>query len=431
MFEKYGGIYTVYLGRARSVLITDINIIKETATKQADNFSDRFLPPILAWTIGNDGSLFFQNGPVWKERRKFVMQAFRNFGVGKKSLEYKINEEARALMEVWTDIKGPFDPSMYTTFIIANVICSINFGKRFDYKDEEFRTTIDTFRGFFGETSLTGIANSFPFLLRTPFYSHFYKTINYLKGYVGKHLKEHEETLDKEDVRDFIDMYLLEIKRQQESGEEVIFKPEQAWRAVMEIFGGGTDTTTNTLLYAMLLTSMNLEIQEKVQEEIDRVIGGDRQPSYEDRDNMPYTSAVLMEVQRFRPVAVLVPPHGVFEDTQLAGYNIPKGTQIFFNLWGLFHDPKVWKNPNQFDPTHFLSEDGKSIRKREEFIPFGLGRRSCIGEHLAKMELFLFFTNLMQRFKFSLPKEDPIPCLDPDVGILARPVKYRICAELR
>ncbi|PIK51744.1 putative cytochrome P450 2U1 [Apostichopus japonicus] len=431
IFQNYGGICTVYLGRARTILITDINIVKETATKQADNFSDRFLPPILAWTVGSDGSLFFQNGPVWKERRKFTMQALRNFGVGKKSLEYKINEEARCLMDVMTGIEGPFDPSEYTTLTIANVICNINFGKRFDYKDKHFQDIINRFRFLIASVSLTGLPNSFPFLLRTPLYSHIGRSLDYMKAYIGGHLKEHQQTLNEDDVRDYIDMYLLEIKRQQESGEEVIFKPEQAWRAIMEIFGGGTDTTTNTLLYGILLTSLHTEVQDKVQEEIDRVIGTNRQPSYEDRTNMPYTEAVLMEIQRFRPVVVIVPPHGVFHDTQLAGYNIPKGSQIFVNLWGIFHDPKVWKNPDQFDPTHFLSDDGKTLNRREELIPFGIGRRSCVGEHLAKMELFLFFTNLMQRFKFSLPDEDPIPCLDPDVSVLARPAKFRVCVAQR
>ncbi|PIK51743.1 putative cytochrome P450 2U1 [Apostichopus japonicus] len=325
MFQKYGGICTVYLGRSRIILLTDINLIKETATKQADNFSDRFLPPLLAWTIGSEGSLFFQNGPVWKERRKFIMQALRNFGVGKKSLEYKINEEARCLMDVMTGIEGPFDPSEYTTLIIANVICNINFGRRFDYTDESFKTIVDKFRYLFGTASLTGFANTFPFLVRTPLYRQLTQTIQYMISYVGKEIKEHQDSLDEGDVRDIIDMYLLEIKRQQESGEEVIFKPEQAWRAIMEIFGGGTDTTTNTLLYGILLTALNTEVQDKVQEEIDRVIGPDRQPCCEDRTNMPYTDAVLMEIQRFRPVAVIAPPHGVFQDTQLAGYNIPKG----------------------------------------------------------------------------------------------------------
>ncbi|PIK49893.1 putative cytochrome P450 2U1 [Apostichopus japonicus] len=162
--------------------------------------------------------------------------------------------------------RGPFDPSEYTTMIIANVICNINFGKRFDYKDKHFQDIINQFRFLIASVSLTGLPNSFPFLLRTPLYSYIGRSFDYMKAYIGGHLKEHQQTLNEDDVRDYIDMYLLEIKRQQESGEEVIFKPEQAWRAIMEIFGGGTDTTTNTLLYGILLTSLHTEVQDKVSE---------------------------------------------------------------------------------------------------------------------------------------------------------------------
>lgn len=430
--EKYGGVFTMYLGGLRVIVISDINIAKEAAIKQADIFSNRFLPPVLVWTIGDNGSLFFKNGHEWKERRKFVMHALRNFGVGKKSLEYGINEEARCMVEVFEEKKGePFDPSVFVGYMIANVICRINFGKRYDYQDKEFQTIIQDFQSIFRSFTLTGLVQVFPWLVRTPVYGFIFKTINKMKTFISGILKEHQDTLDENDTRDIIDMYLVEIKRQQESGEEVLFKPEQAWRAILEIFGGGTDTTLNTLLFGILLTTLNPEIQDKVQEEIDLVVGTDRQPSCEDRPNMPYVDALIMEIQRFRPVIVLSPPRGVFQDTTLAGYNIPKGTQVLFNLWGMLHDPKVWKNPNNFDPTNFLSDDGKTVIRPEQFIPFGLGRRVCLGENLARMELFLFYTNLFQRFRFSFPEGDPVPSLEPRIGIVANPENFRICATPR
>ncbi|KAJ8046345.1 Cytochrome P450 2U1 [Holothuria leucospilota] len=430
--EEYGGIYTVYFGNIRVIVVSDLSIIKEAAVKQADTFSNRFLPPILEWTVQDHGSIVFQNGPAWKERRKFFMQAFRNFGVGKKSLEHKINEEARYMIKLFEEQEGkPFDPLQFTSYVIANVICHITFGKRFNYDDTDFQKIIQLLQTFNSSVSPGGILQVFPWLVRTPFFRHFADIMDALNDFVTVYLNDHKETLNEEDHRDIIDMYLSEIKRQQQSDEEVIFKPEEAWRAIGELFSAGSDSTTNTLLFAILLSVVNPDVQDKVQEEIDRVIGSNRQPSYEDRLTMPYCEAVLMEVQRFKPVAPLTPPHGVFKDALLAGYYIPKGTHVFFNLCAVLHDPKVWKNPKSFDPSNFLSEDGKSVIKPENFIPFGIGRRICIGEHLAKMELFLFYTNLMQRFKFSIPEGDPTPSLVPIVGILGKPVPFRICATPR
>ncbi|CAI9614432.1 unnamed protein product, partial [Staurois parvus] len=109
---------------------------------------------------------------------------------------------------------------------------------------------------------------------------------------------------------------------------------------------------------------------------------------------------------------------------------ILKGTTIFLNLSSVLKDEQVWERPYQFYPKHFLDENGKFI-KREAFMPFSAGRRVCLGEKLARMELFLFFTTLMQQFTFEIPSKKPRPRDDPIYAFTLSPHPYEICAVPR
>ena len=115
---------------------------------------------------------------------------------------------------------------------------------------------------------------------------------------------------------------------------------------------------------------------QQVQQEVDDVIGQARVPSLTDRPFMPYTVATIMEIQRYRTVAPYLPPRMLYRDVEFHGYFLPKGTQIWVNLWAALNDPSEWTNPDSFDPTRFLSDDGKRVIVPEAFIPFGTGKLS-------------------------------------------------------
>uniref|UniRef100_A0A667Z2S1 Uncharacterized protein n=1 Tax=Myripristis murdjan TaxID=586833 RepID=A0A667Z2S1_9TELE len=168
---------------------------------------------------------------------------------------------------------------------------------------------------------------------------------------------------------------------------------------------------------------------EKVQEEIDRVIGQSRQPCLSDRANMPYTEAVIHETQRLRSILPLNVPRLCNKDTYVGGYFIPQGTTLLVNLSSVLHDWTMWETPHRFNPQHFLDENG-CFRKREAFYPFSVGRRMCLGEQLARMELFLFFTALLQRFSIS-----PVPgqevSFDTQGNVILGPKPFHICVKDR
>ncbi|OXB55018.1 hypothetical protein ASZ78_003710 [Callipepla squamata] len=166
----------------------------------------------------------------------------------------------------------------------------------------------------------------------------------------------------------------------------------------------------------------------RVQAEINAVIGQSRQPALEDRNNMPYTNAVIHEVQRKGNIIPFNLPRQAVKDTVLAGFHLPKGTIIIPHVYSVMLDKREWETPLSFNPEHFL-KDGQFWR-REAFMPFSIGKRACLGEQLARAELFLFFTALLQKFTFQAPP-DTVLDFKFQLGITMAPRPYKICAVPR
>ena len=139
-----------------------------------------------------------------------------------------------------------------------------------------------------------------------------------------------------------------------------------------DLFGAGTDTTAVTLRWALLYLLHNPEVLQRVQREIGDVIGSSRMPSMKDKQNLPYTEAVLCEVQRMAVVVPLGVPHACTEDVTLRGYRIPKGTHFMTVLYAAHRDPKVWEDPYRFNPERFLNDEG-NFDRGGYLIPFSVG----------------------------------------------------------
>jgi 26-hydroxylase len=115
---------------------------------------------------------------------------------------------------------------------------------------------------------------------------------------------------------------------------------------------------------------------------------------------------------------------------ELGGYRIPKNTHVVPLLHAIHVDPKLWEAPHEFRPERFLSPEGKVV-KPEYFLPFGVGRRMCLGDVLARMELFEFFSSLMHAFHLQVPEGTSLPSLTAVTGVTLTPESFRVRLQQR
>nr|XP_020642977.1 cytochrome P450 2G1-like [Pogona vitticeps] len=428
--DKYGPVFTVYFGSRPIVVLCGHDAVKEALIDKAEEFSGRKTNPTLERTFQGHG-VVFANGERWKQLRRFSLTVLRNFGMGKKSIEERIQEEAQFLLEEFRKTKGkPFDPTYFFSRAVSNVICSIVFGNRFDYEDQEFQTLMEMIRNSFRELS-TASAQLYDIYVNFLKYfpgpeTKIYDMFEVMRVFVAKKVKQNQETLDSNYQRDFIDCFLLQMEKEKYNPASE-FQMKNLELTTLNLFIGGTETVSSTLRYGFLLLMKYPEVEAKMHEEIDQVIGHSRAPNIEDRSQMPYTDAVIHEIQRFSDLLPLGVPHMVVRDTEFRGYVIPKGTEVYPLLHSVLHDPTKFKNPNEFNPGHFLDENGR-FKKNDAFVPFSSGKRICLGESLARMELFLFFTTILQRFQLkALVAPKDIDTTPQESGFATIPPPYQFC----
>ncbi|KAL8173120.1 UNVERIFIED_CONTAM: hypothetical protein K2H54_040292 [Gekko kuhli] len=420
------------MGFQKMVVLTGYKTVKEALVNQADAFAGRPKIPVFE-DFQHGNGIVISNGENWKVMRRFALTTLRDYGMGKKTIEDRIAEECCFLIQKIESFEGkPFETTTVLNAAVANIIVSVLLGKRYEYEDPTFISLLNLFNEnarLFGSPSIV-LYNMFPALGflsggRRVVLKHKDELYAFIEATFIEHLKE----LDANDQRSFIDAFLIQQREEKNRNQSNGFFHNENLKAVVaDLFGAGTETTSTTLRWGLLLMMKYPEIQKKVQEEIAKVIGS-AQPRIEHRAKLPYTDAVIHEVQRFANILPTSVPHATTADVTLGGYFIPKGTHILTLLYSVLNDESEWEKPLKFYPEHFLDSEGKFV-KRDAFMPFSAGRRVCAGETLAKMELFLFFVSLLQRFTFQpapgMSKEDLD--LTPEVGFTAPPMAYSLCA---
>ncbi|XP_015262507.1 PREDICTED: cytochrome P450 2G1-like isoform X1 [Gekko japonicus] len=428
--EKYGPVFTVYMGSQPAVVLCGYEAVKEALVDHAEAFSARAPMPALDKKF-TDYGVVFTNGERWKQLRRFSLTTLRNFGMGKRSIEERIQEEAGFLVEELKKTEGhPFDPSIHLSHISSNVICSVVFGNRFEYEDKEFITFLDLIKKILVLlfSPWMQLCVLFPRLMKIAPGPHRKLAVymDELERFVSGRIRMHRESLDPNCPRDFIDCFLTKMEQERENPASE-FVEENLTVTVLNLFFAGTESVSTTMRYGLLLLLRYPEIEAKIQAEIDEVVGRNRSPSMEDRTKMPYTDATVQEILRFADFSPLGVPRVATSDTQFRGYTIPKGTAILTFLTTILHDPQRFETPEKFNPGHFLDENG-AFKRSEAFIPFSAGKRVCLGEALARMELFLFLTTLLQNFKLgSLQDREEID-ISPEIRSGGKlPPPYRLC----
>ncbi|XP_069882412.1 cytochrome P450 2D17-like isoform X2 [Dipodomys merriami] len=422
--RRFGEVVSLHMGWSPAVVVNGLEAVREALVKHSEDTADRPPMPIyehVGYGPRSQGLIMAHYSHAWREQRRFSMSTLRNFGLGKKSLEQWVTQEAGCLSEAFTDHSGrPFSPKALLHKAVCNVIASLIYARRFEYDDVSLDRMLELLQHSLKEESsnMRTLLNAVPVLLRIPgLHRKIFPAQKAFTALLDELLAEHKVTRDAaEPPRDLSDAFLAEVEKAK-GNPDSSFNEDNLRMVVADLFTAGMVTTSVTLSWALLLMILHPDVQCRVQQEIDEVIGQARQPEVGDQARMPFTCAVIHEVQRFADIVPLGVPHMTSRDIDIRGFLIPK-------------DERAWEQPFRFHPAHFLDAQGRFV-KPEAFMPFSAGPRTCLGEPLARMELFLFFTCLLQHFSFSVPAGQPRPSTIGVYETVMMPAPYQLCAVPR
>ncbi|XP_072025499.1 cytochrome P450 2U1-like [Amphiura filiformis] len=429
--QKYGPVYRLQFGSFLVVILNDFESVRQAFLKQAAEFDDR--PKLLVFEMATPGKGIVRahSNLLQRTRRRFSLAAFRDLGMGKFQMEKQITEEIQRLCNVISKHDGKeFSPFCCLDITTCNVVCCLIFGQGFAYDDPKLLRILNGLVQLFKECSFTGLANFIPWMRYLPFsgFQNIKRFGDHNIAFYKEMIALLREKYIRGDPQNYIDTYLDNQEKVQKENPDIAewFDDEDLISCVGDLFAGGTETTSTTLKWGLLYMVLHPDIQAMVQTELDSVVGRNRMPTLKDRPRLPYTEATLLEIQRIGSIIPLSVPRAATVDIKLYGFDIPQGTMVMPNLWAIHRDERIWKEAESFKPGRFLDSGGK-VNRREELIPFSIGKRKCLGEQLALMELFLIFTHLLHKFSFRLP-EGVQPSLEPVMGVTLVPKEYKIVA---
>uniref|UniRef100_A0A0B7AM89 Cytochrome P450 n=2 Tax=Arion vulgaris TaxID=1028688 RepID=A0A0B7AM89_9EUPU len=429
--HQLGDLFSIYMGRKLAVVVSSYELLKEILVKKGDgclNRPDMFVD--IATGIPKKGVIA---SPVeeWREQRAVTISILRAFGMGKNILAEKIKEEAKCYTDVLADLQGkPTDIRMVTNLSMCNIVCSVIIGERFQYDDKVIQDLMITLNLIIADFNPSSLVTFIPVLKYVP--GDLFRTKRIQSSarkvmdlFVNKFVRSKaNEKSDDGEQDNFVATYMREWKQKIKSNEPTTMNEDHLSKIIWDLFNAGTETTATTVIWCVLYAITHPEVQDKIYAEIVAEIGTERPPSIQDKPKLVYLNAFIMESQRLASIAALAIAHECNTDITIRNYTLPKGTIIIPNIDSVSYDEKIWgENVHTLKPERFIDDNGK-LKNPEEFIPFGIGKRVCLGEGWAKMILFLYLSTIFQRFQVLPSNSASPPTLDYVFGLDVHPTHF-------
>ncbi|MDJ0634863.1 MAG: cytochrome P450 [Xenococcaceae cyanobacterium MO_188.B29] len=443
--KKYGNVYQLNVGGRNLIVLNGLEVIKEALVKKQHSFNSRADFDIYQQQP-QCTMLELKSGEFWEKHHEIVIQVMHTFFAGKSDLhESWVLEEATDLANIFINSGSQaFDPNFYLPLATLSFMQRLMFSQRGSLDDSEENTDFVATAhilskippGTLDVTKLVIIPPIWrPILMLSRWKSllSFPKAVTAMGDYVAKNVEQHRESFDPENLRDITDGLLKASNEQTESDQKNFRLTENdlVMGTLSQFTGAGTEFPRMILQWALLYMIIYPDIQAEVQKELDEVVG-DQQPGLNHRGKLPFTEACINEILRHAsPTNLPAVTYGTISDTTLEDYFIPQKTPVLVNYYSLTRDECYWQEPEQFNPYRFLNENG-TLRKNllDKFYPFGIGPRRCLGEYLGRLQIFLFFTNLMHRCKFEQVPGEKLN-LEPQAGFFAGPQDYKVIVKPR
>uniref|UniRef100_A0A8D8PBE5 Probable cytochrome P450 303a1 n=3 Tax=Culex pipiens TaxID=7175 RepID=A0A8D8PBE5_CULPI len=417
-YDNHRGVIGFKIGKDKTVMAISADSLREMMNNE--ELDGRPTGPFYETrTWGLRRGILLTDEEFWQEQRRFIVRHLKEFGFARKGMAEIIENEAAHCQQDFAALikngNGKALLRMQTVFsvYVLNTLWLMMAGIRYNSNNKDLKYLQTLLHDLFASIDMMGaLFSHFPFMRfvapNLSGYKKFVEIHEHMHKFIGDEVENHKKTFNIDDEpRDLMEVYLKILQSNQSKPES--FSQEQLLAVCLDMFIAGSETTTKTLGFAFLYLIRQPELQKKVQAEIDMVVGRERLPTLEDRINMPYCEAVVMEGLRMFMSNTFGIPHRALRDTKLCGYDIPKDTMMVGMFRGMMLNE--WDNPSSFKPERFL-KDGK-IAIPPQFHPFGVGRHRCMGEMMGKANLFLFITTLLQSYDFLIPEGDPIPTDEP------------------
>lgn len=436
--KKYGNVYTVWIGNEPHIVICDYKTLQETLVNQGDTFAGRTENFVFADFInGQQYGVVINDGEIWREQRRFSLHVLRDFGFGRPLMEEKIMQQVdQMLISIDSLIPEGSQTSNKAISLapqielaVANIISSLLLGHTLD-EGTSFRTIRKCLTDLNAisikpETFMLGW---YPWLRYLPFRNHFgwddwQRGKTQFHEYLGREVREHKVMDPNDEATDYTGAFLKEIRRR--GDEKGSFTETQLVAALIDLWTAGMETTLTTLKWGILYMVRHPDVQEKCFNEIENLLEsrGSNRLKMSDKPQTPMLAATIAEIQRCANLVPINLPHKTMKDTVVAGWPVKRGTAILPQISVLLADERIFTNADKFDPNRFLSQEGK--KKLDMVIPFSLGKRSCLGQSLARMELYLIFGTLIHKFKLSVAQEEGLPSEEGKVGFVRTPKEFK------
>ncbi|CAB3398704.1 unnamed protein product [Caenorhabditis bovis] len=426
--SEYGKVFTVWIGPLPTVNIASYQVAYETHVKQANTFGHRFSTGVIQYLREGRG-IIASNGDFWQEHRRFALHTLRNFGVGRNLMECKILDELDYRCSEFEGVE--FKASTFFDLLIGSIINQLLISERFEKNDEEFEELKNSIEMTLKNLSLleffapVWLLKSWPFNSRTQHVFTPFDTVYAIaRKNISKRVKEIEcgDHVISEDGDDFLDAYLYKIQCDKESGiANSTFNLDTLAIDVYDLWIAGQETTSTTLTWGFLCLLKHPEVVEKIRAELNKTTSnGSRNLSLSDKPNTPYLVATINEIQRIASILNLNLLRVMQEDSDIDGQPISKGTVFCTQMSVIHQDETIFKNPKEFNPSRFIEDE--TLEKM--LIPFGIGKRVCLGESLARAELYLIIGNLILRYNIENIGELPRLETTSPFGMVKRPPAY-------
>lgn len=430
MSQVYGDIITITFGWYTAITLNSIESVRETLVKHSRLYSGR--PQLYSFTQvrAGLGILFIDFCPKYERQRKLTIRSLHRTFYQANKLDWILTSEAKKLLTEFAKYQDkPFNPKSFLRLLAANIILKSFFDADFEFNGEEPTEVLQAVDDFTKSTSPVNLADIIPWLQKLPI-GNFVEMKKMFREFIGIHERFYARTKPGRKAgfpRNVTDALLdnLGVYNKGVTDQELRISEKDLVYILADLVGAAFETIANTLSWALMFVAAHPEWQSVLQSELDAVVGRLRLPSLNDRDMLPKVNAALYEVLRMSCVVPISLPHSTMKRTQLRDFDIPKGTFVFVNLWAIHHDPKHWSSPQEFNPRRFLDENGNFVMpKHQSFLPFSTGGRSCLGERLAKDEIFVFFAAILQRFRLGLAANENKMDFNGELHLTLAPKPY-------